>query len=488
MSDRTCPKCNLVFKFPSILKAHFKNSFHCVKSDEEIETYMTENIIPKDIIYNNIKCDYCNTQFSQISSLNRHNKDSKCAKNIKDSDKKIRKEEFINQIKILDPKLAKKIEKLFNKDKDKEEKEDKETNKDNKDKETNKYNKDKEEIIKEKENNKETNKDKEEIIKEKETKKDKIIKIINNNTTNIETQNNINNIINQTNNTITIQHINPFGLEDVRTISISEMINILNSGENAGLHIIKTIYNKLENKNFYKPNISRSEIACLNEDFNLTIYKTREFADALFDRCIAFLHHMLFICKKEITLNNIKKIYENIENIENTMRTEIYDKKLQNIIEAEVRNNNLETKNKISKYIKDIKEIPTIYNDAKNKLKDVKELSLNSNNEYKITLSDKEFNEKLCNPTIALGLSEEDIKLDMILNRFENTLIYKFWKNRILLEQNFINDNNYNDGKILISDIINENKRIIKINKMLDIMKTRHDRLNPGDYINLTIS
>ena len=375
MSDRTCPKCNLVFKFPSILKAHFKNSFHCVKNDEEIETYMTENIIPKEVIYNNIKCDYCNTQFSQISSLNRHNKDSKCAKNIKDSDKKIRKDEFINQIKILDPKLAKKIEKLFNKDK--EEKEDKETNKDNKDKETNKYNKeinkDKEEIIKEKENNKETNK--EEIIKEKEnnkeTKKDKIIKIINNNTTNIETQNNINNIINQTNNTITIQHINPFGLEDVRTISISEMINILNSGENAGINIIKTIYNKLENKNFYKPNISRSEIACLNEDFNLTIYKTREFADALFDRCIAFLHHMLFICKKEITLNNIKKIYENIENIEYTMRTEIYDKKLQNIIEAEVRNNNLETKNK---------------------LKDVKELSLNSNNEYKITLSDKEFN------------------------------------------------------------------------------------------------
>ena len=108
MSDRTCPKCNLVFKFPSILKAHFKNSFHCVKNDEEIETYMTENIIPKEVIYNNIKCDYCNTQFSQISSLNRHNKDSKCAKNIKDSDKKIRKEEFINQIKILDTKLAKK--------------------------------------------------------------------------------------------------------------------------------------------------------------------------------------------------------------------------------------------------------------------------------------------------------------------------------------------------------------------------------------------
>ena len=64
----------------------------------------------------------------------------------------------------------------------------------------------------------------------------------------------------------------------------------------------------MENKNFYKPNISRSEIACLNEDFKLTIYKSKEFADALFDRCIALLHHMLYLCKNEFTNVNIKYI------------------------------------------------------------------------------------------------------------------------------------------------------------------------------------
>ena len=74
---------------------------------------------------------------------------------------------------------------------------------------------------------------------------------------------------------------------------------------------MKTIYNKIENKNFYKPNISKPEIACLNKDFNLTIYKSREFCDALFDRCITFLHHMLYLCKNEYTRTNIKYIYDN---------------------------------------------------------------------------------------------------------------------------------------------------------------------------------
>ena len=169
--------------------------------------------------------------------------------------------------------------------------------------------------------------------------------INNNNTTN-------NNIIN---NTINIQHINPFGLEDVRTIAIPDMITILSSGENAGLNIIKAIYNKLENKNFYKPNISRPEIAFLNIDFNLTICKSKEFCDSLFDRCIVLLHHMLYLCKNQFSSVSIRHIYDNIEYIENTMRTEIYDQKLHNIIESEFRNNNLNTKDKIKKIIYEVK-------------------------------------------------------------------------------------------------------------------------------------
>jgi hypothetical protein len=306
---------------------------------------------------------------------------------------------------------------------------------------------------------------------------------------NIQNQTNNNNIINntiiQTVQVQTIQHINPFGFEDVRTIPISEMKLILNSGENAGIHILKAIYNKLENKNFYKPNMSRPEIAFLNEDFNLTIYKTNDFADALFDRCIVFLHHMLYICKDEITSNNIRTVYENIEHIQNTIRSEIYDKKLQTIIASEVRNNNLETKNKISKYIKDIRDIPNVYNNAKNKLKNVLELSRHSNNEYKITLTDKEYNDNIGDPKLALGLSLEDIQFDLTFNRFEDTKFYKYWKERINIEQHFIE--NYNDGKGNIGDIVNIKKRKQNIEQMLDIIKLRHDNQKPGENIDLNV-
>ena len=78
--DRTCPKCNLNFKFPSILKNHVKNSYHCLTSKEDIEKYITENTIPKEINNTDIKCNHCDLFFTQISSLNRHNKESKCGK------------------------------------------------------------------------------------------------------------------------------------------------------------------------------------------------------------------------------------------------------------------------------------------------------------------------------------------------------------------------------------------------------------------------
>ena len=119
VKDRTCPKCKLKFKFPSLLRVHVKNTFHCLTSDEDIEKYITENTVPKEIINNTIiKCANCKLTFTQQSSLNRHNKDSKCAKKVKENESKKTSEEYINQIKNLDPNLAKKIETLFKKDKE----------------------------------------------------------------------------------------------------------------------------------------------------------------------------------------------------------------------------------------------------------------------------------------------------------------------------------------------------------------------------------
>ena len=499
MADRTCPKCNLKFKFPSILKTHVKNSFHCLMSNEDIEEYINKNSITKKQKSSIIKCVNCNLVFSQLSSLTRHNKETKCGKLNKNQNTETDKyrnikldKEFIKHIKTLPKQIANTIEKILEK-------------------------KEKNICI-----NNTTN-----------TTNNNIDNITNNNTDTI-TNNIDTNIINHINNNINIQHINPFGFEDVRTIPMSEMKLILNSGENAGIYIIKSIYNKLENKNFYKPNISKSEIAFLNEDFKLTVFKTREFADALFDRCIVLLHHILYLCKTEYTSNMIRNIYDNIEHIENTMRTEIYDKNLQTIIESEIRNNNLENKTKINKYIKDIKDISEIHNYAKENIKKIKELETDSKNNYKISLGDQEFNKIIGDPKLTIGLTQNEIQLDMILNRFEDTKFYKFWIDRIKLEQNLIDnytntnttntnttntnttntdttntnttntdttntdtnttntdttntDTDTNNKKILLGDIINIKKRIDNIKQMLNIIKLRHEKLPPGEYINLNV-
>jgi hypothetical protein len=293
-----------------------------------------------------------------------------------------------------------------------------------------------------------------------------------------------NNIINNTiNNTINIQHINPFGFEDVRTIPIPEMKTILSSGENSGLQIIKAIYNKIENKNFYKPNMNRPEIACLNTDFNLTIYKCKEFCDALFDRCIAFLHHMLYLCKNEYSKSSIKNIYDNIEYIETTMRTEIYDKKLQNIIESEFRNNNLDNKDRIKKFIKEIKDNSESKEQSTSLVNNTLSLANDSNKEYKISITEEELNKVFGDPKVIIGLNKQEFIEEFHIKRFEETKLYKFWTDRIKNESIYINKSK----TATIGDIKNMKFRKTKIELMLNIIEARADSTPPGDLINLDV-
>ena len=248
---------------------------------------------------------------------------------------------------------------------------------------------------------------------------------------------------------------------------------ILSSGENAGIQIIKTIYNKIENKNFYKPNMSRPEIACLNRDFILTIYKCKEFCDALFDRCITFLHHMLYLCKNEYSKSSIKHIYDNIEFIETTMRTEIYDKQLQTIIESEFRNNNLDNKDRIKKFIKEIKENIEAKEQSTSLVNNITSLTSESNDDYKISIYNEELNKVLGDPKIILGLQKKELIDEFYFKRLDETKFYKFWKDRIKNEKTYI----YNCTTTTIGDINNQKLRTDQINNMLNIIKKRSDTM-----------
>ena len=313
---------------------------------------------------------------------------------------------------------------------------------------------------------------------------DKLINIISK-TSNIEiipiTNNNTNNIINNqnnltiNNNTI-IQHIHPFGFEDIRKLDKSEMLKILKSGINSGILIIKAIYSKIENKNFYKPNMSKSDIACLNNEYDLTIYKGNQFSDALFDRCISLLHHMLYLCKKDLSFKDIQLIYDNIEYIEGSMRTEIYDKKLKNIIESEVRNNNTDNKNRISKYVKQIKSNHDVTLDAKLLVDTVKELKKIVYKDFDISIKDEDFNKKLGDPDEYMDLIKADTIDEFQMKSYEYTQFYKYWKNRITSEKEYVESKD----NISLGDILNIKKRETMINNKIDVVGIRHNELEGG--------
>ena len=444
MSNIKCYKCLCTFKYISLLKKHLQISSRCSISDEEINIYFTENNLCNKIYKNN------------------KNKNIIINENINNNiNENINNNKNIKQNKIL---KCEKCNKEFSR-------------------------------LDSLNRHKNTTKCESTIIPNTPTTtalptsstappiNQSQTNINNSNTNSHNTTNNT--IINNTdnsNNTI-IQHINPFGFEDVRTIPISEMKTILNSGTEAGLHIIKAIYTKIENKNFYKPNISRSEVACLNEDLKLTIYKSREFADAFFDRCIALLHHMLYLCKHEFTAISIKYIYDNIEYIETTMRTEIYDKKLQNIIESEFINNNLDTKDRIKNFIKKIKEETDTKDNSLLQIKNNITLKEDKNKEYKTSISTLELNNLFGDPKVILGLKKDEILLNLRISRFEESKFYDFWMDRITNIKKYV----MNNKKSTIGDIANLKKEETKILAMLDIIKNRVDNNRGDDYLSLNV-
>ena len=229
------------------------------------------------------------------------------------------------------------------------------------------------------------------------------INIITNNTINNNDNTNNGTIdnrqINITNNII-IQHINPFGQENTDFLSNKEKLEILRSGHKACIKILKIVYNRNENKNFYKVNKKHSTISYLKDNTNdnkenkddnnnntmssIDVFQLREFRKEIFNNSTTLLYSIMIDCKNDLCFEEQLALMDNITTIKNDVYNEIFNNSLsnlrkelgecildtetkneinwgiENVISYETDNNNDKNRKQISNYVKQINDKPIV--------------------------------------------------------------------------------------------------------------------------------
>jgi len=253
------------------------------------------------------------------------------------------------------------------------------------------------------------------------------INIITNNTINNNDNTNNGTIdnrqINITNNII-IQHINPFGQENTDFLSNKEKLEILRSGHKACIKILKIVYNRNENKNFYKVNKKHSTISYLKDNTNdnkenkddnnnntmssIDVFQLREFRKEIFNNSTTLLYSIMIDCKNDLCFEEQLALMDNITTIKNDVYNEIFNNSLsnlrkelgecildtetkneinwgiENVISYETDNNNDKNRKQISNYVKQINNEPIVKDIFKSKISKQKE---------KINIINKELND-----------------------------------------------------------------------------------------------
>ena len=433
--DKSCPTCDKVFNFSSRLKAHLEVTIHCKKTPEEIKNFFLQFKKKTDF-----KCISCNSEFTKKQNLQRHINNSNCKIEYE-------KKERENQIAI----LQKQIDEL------------------------------KQPI----QNIQKNNTISQSLISHLTSSQPIIscptaqpavqqIQIINNN----HNENIVNNNL-TINNTI-IQHIYPLGYEKLPNISQDKMLKLLDLGDEGVIEIVKLVCEQEENKNFYKLNMNKNNISYLNNNYKIDICQDKELKDKLLKQCVILTYRMLISCSSLMTSEQIYRINSNLQNISQKMKEEIFDNGLKNIIEYELRNNSKLTKDKITKYTKELisnQEIKEQALDNYNKVLQIKEDTYKNKNPN-IALYD--INNKLGDPIESQYLEKEFTFNDFNINRYEYTTYSKFWLKRIKDEFKYINTH----PNKTIGDITSYENRKNEILDNIEKMKIINSQMREYDSNN----
>ena len=302
--------------------------------------------------------------------------------------------------------------------------------------------------------------------------------------------------INITNNII-IQHINPFGHENTDFLSNSEKLAILRSGHTACIKILKIVYNRNENKNFYKVNKKNASISYLkdtitnnsasntpNNSFNniinnissntsnssasassnsntlIDVFQHKEFRKEIFNNSTTLLYSIMLDCKNELCFEEQLSLMDNITSIKNDVYNEIFTNSLsnlrkelgeplldtetkneihwgiENVIAYETENNNDNNRKKINNYVKQINEEPIVKEIFTANVSKEKR----KRNKIKNELNDKTLIEDIDNRYGKIEYGELANQLQIA--HYPDTKFAKKLADRTKIEENLVKDNN----------------------------------------------
>ena len=376
MTDRTCPKCQKIFDFPSVLRKHVQNSFHCLMPDEDIDKYISDNKkIP--ITYVEYKCSKCERTFGYKHTYMRHIETTKCGKS-----QIVEGQE--NGINLPNKITDKKLKQIIN----------------------DRANQLATRIINNDENHHNINHN-EQIV---------------NNTLNINNTN--------SNNTI-IQHIYPLGFERLPSIPPDRMKRLLTLGDRGVIDIVKLVCEQDENKNFYKLNMNKSNISYLSPEYKIDVCQENELKEKLLKKCVMLTYQMLIACESILSTSEIDHINSNLQSVSRRMKEEIFDYGLKNIIECELRTNSKQTKERIFKYAEVLNSNPHIIDQEKDKCKSITAKEQANNEKLKPYFTIRRLNRRLGDPVEYSEFTKAITYDDFNLNRFEYTKYYNYWIKRI---------------------------------------------------------